>query len=199
MDAPVLLASASEIRRSLLTNCGVPLRVFAPRVDEEAIKASLLAEDLPPRDIADALAEAKASRVSGQAPSTLVIGADQVLDFDGRLLSKPRSPEDAAAQLAAFSGRRHRLHSAAVICEGGRPVWREVASATLTMRPLSPEFVAAYLDRNWPSIRHSVGGYKIEEEGPRLFADISGSHFAILGLPLLGILSYLSQRGVLDT
>jgi septum formation protein len=194
----LVLASGSAIRAELLTRARVPFAVQTARVDEDAIKASLLAEDLRPRDIADALAEAKAHRVAMKMPESFVLGADQVLDLDGRLFSKATTPEEAADHLRALSGKRHRLYSAAVIFHEARPVWRFVGEASLTMHSLSDGFIADYLDRNWPEVRHSVGCYQIEAEGARLFSRIDGDYFSILGLPYLPLLSYLSDRGVIS-
>ena len=199
MAHPIILASGSEIRRKLLENAGVPHRIVPARIDEEAVKAALVADHVAPRDIADALADAKARRVSGKYPGDLVIGADQVLELNGVLLSKPADRGEAAHQLGCLSGRRHELHSAVVVYEDGRPVWRHVERAQLTMRPITEGFIARYLDRNWDSVRNSVGAYRIEEEGVRLFSTVSGSYFTILGLPLLQLLAYLGERGVIET
>ncbi|WP_050928966.1 Maf family protein [Aestuariivita boseongensis] len=196
MNTPITLASGSEIRAQLLRNAGVAFDVTVARVDEEMIKAALLAEDASPRDIADALAEAKARRVSDKVGG-LVLGCDQVLDFQGRLLSKPATAEDALAQLKEMRGQRHMLLSAAVIYDDGKPVWRHVGQVRLLMRDASDEYLADYVDRNWDSIRHSVGAYKLEEEGVRLFTRIDGDYFNVLGMPLLELLAYLTLRGVL--
>lgn len=195
---PVVLASGSAIRADLLTKAGVPFRVVVPRVDEAATRRALEAEQASPRDIADALAEMKAARVSLREPG-LVIGCDQVLALGQECFAKPDSPEDAFTQLARLSGKTHQLLSAAVIYEDGAPVWRHVAVARLTMRPLSPVFIADYVSRNWDSIRHAVGCYKLEEEGVRLFTAIEGSYFTVLGLPFLELLDYLTRRGILTT
>ena len=198
MSQDLILASGSEIRQNLLKNANVPFRIEKPRVDEEMIKAALLAEDATPRDIADTLAEMKALKVSEKFPEALVMGCDQVLDFNGQLLSKPESKQDARDQLLQLRGERHMLLSAVVICEAGKPVWRHIGQVRLRMRSFSDEFLDGYLERNWPEIGHSVGGYKLEEEGVRLFSRIDGDYFTVLGLPLLELLSYLTLRGDLQ-
>ncbi|MDQ2090309.1 Maf family protein [Marimonas arenosa] len=198
MPRPIILASGSEIRQTLLRNAAVPFDVMIPRLDEDAIKAALQADGAKPRDIADALAEGKAMKISAKQPDALVIGADQVLDFEGRLLSKPKDVEGACGQLDSLRGQRHSLLSAAVLCHQGRPVWRHVGQVRLTMRDFSDNYLDAYLKRNWDSIRWSVGGYKLEEEGVRLFSRIEGDYFNVLGLPLMEILAYLTASGDLD-
>jgi septum formation protein len=198
MTQSFILASGSAIRAQLLRQAGVAFQVETPRVDEETVKAALLAEDARPRNIADALAELKAAKVSSRRPAALVMGCDQVLDLGGALLSKAESPEQALEQLTAMRGKVHHLLSAAVICEDGRPVWRHVGHVRLTMRQASDTYLQSYVDRNWESIRHAVGAYKLEEEGARLFARIDGDYFNVLGLPLLEVLGYLGVRGVID-
>ncbi len=198
MTAPIILASGSAIRAQLLRNAAVPFEVVVPRVDEEAMKSALLAEGAPPRDIADALAEMKARKVSARMPGPLVLGCDQVLDFRGRVISKPASRDAAFDLLRQMRGGRHALLSAAVICRGGEPIWRHVGKVRLKMRDLSDDYLRAYVARNWDSIRHSVGAYKIEEEGVRLFSAIDGDYFNVLGMPLMALLEYLIQKGVIE-
>ncbi len=198
MSQNIILASGSDIRQQLLRNAGVEFAVEAAKVDEDMMRAAMLAEAASPRDIADALAEMKALKVSGKHPGALVIGCDQVLDFEAEILSKPGSRIEAQEQLCRMRGKRHDLISAAVICEAGKPVWRQVGVVRMTMKPFSDEYLKGYLDRNWQSIRHCVGAYKLEQEGVRLFERIDGDYFTVLGLPLLGLLSYLDQRGVLE-
>lgn len=198
ISVPIILASGSSIRAQLLENAGVRFTVQTARVDEETAKRALLAEEASPRDIADTLAEMKARKVSDKVPGPMVLGCDQVLDFEGQLLSKPQSPEDALAQLKAMRGKRHMLLSAAVIYQNGEPIWRHVGQVRLRMRMSSDAYLRDYVARNWDSIRHAVGAYKLEEEGVRLFATIDGDYFNVLGMPLLELLNFLAVKGVID-
>lgn len=195
MTPALFLASSSTIRRDLLIAAGLTVTVQPMRVDEETIRNSLEAEGATPRDIADALAEMKAAKLAERQFDALVLGCDQVLDFKRTIFSKPQSQDDARTQLIALRGQTHRLLSAAVLYHEGKPIWRHVGEARLTMHDFSDAYLAEYLSRNWPAIGHSVGGYKLEEEGVRLFSRIDGDYFTILGLPLLPLLSYLGQRG----
>ena len=196
----LILASQSAGRLAMLRAAGVAVEAQSPGVDEDSIKAALIAEGAKARDIADALAEAKAIKVSRKFPTGMVLGCDQILvSADGQLLDKPESPEAAMAQLKALSGNSHRLISAAVICEGGAPVWRIVDTAQMTMRTLSEQYIADYVAQYWDDIRHCVGCYRIEAEGAQLFSSISGSQFTIIGLPLLPVLDYLRVREKLPT
>jgi septum formation protein len=198
MLSPIILASQSSIRAEMLHRAGVSFVVEPARIDEKLIKAALQAEDAHPRDIADALAEAKARKVAGRHSETLVLGFDQILALDRELYSKPTTEIEAEAQLCRLRGKTHNLYSAAVIYESEKPVWRHVGQVRLTMRDFSDGYASAYVKRNWDSIRHSVGAYKLEEEGVRLFSRIEGDHFNVLGLPLLEVLSYLTARGTLE-
>lgn len=195
----LILASGSAARVEMLRNAGVEVNVIVPRIDEENIKASLLAEGAKPREIADVLAEQKALKIASKEPMSMVLASDQVLEFDGGLLSKPHSPDDAVAQITRLSGRPHKLWSAAVIYEDGKPVWRSTKGVTLLMRSVSADYITDYVARNWDDIRWCVGGYQLEAEGARLFADVRGDYFTVLGMPLLDVLSYLSLRGIIDT
>lgn len=198
MSVPLILASGSSIRAQLLQQAAVDFTVQVARVDEESVKRALLAEEAPPRDIVDALAELKARKISDKNPGAMVLGCDQVLDFEGRLLSKPESAEDALAQLLEMRGKRHMLLSAAVIYRDGQPIWRHVGQVRLRMKMSSDAYLKGYVARNWDSIRHAVGAYKLEEEGVRLFSTIDGDYFNVLGMPLMELLNYLALQGVIE-
>lgn len=192
------LASTSAIRAQLLQNAGVEITCSNARIDEDAIKAALLAEEASPRDIADTLAESKAIKISSKHPDDFVIGCDQVLSLKGELFSKSADKAAAKDQLRQLSGQTHHLISAVVIAEEARPVWRQINTVSLTMRQLTDEYIDAYLDRNWPDVSYCVGAYQLESEGVRLFSQIKGDYFTVLGLPLLETLSYLTTRGAID-
>jgi septum formation protein len=190
------LASKSAARAALLTGAGVPFETAGSGVDEDEIKRAMLAEGAGPKEIAEALAEAKAVAVSQNRPG-LVIGADQTLDLAGELYDKVESVGAARERLLRLKGRPHQLHSAVVVAEDGQVVWRETASATLTMRDFSDAFLESYLAEEGEAALGSVGCYRLEGPGAQLFAKIQGDYFAILGLPLMGLLELLRRRGVL--
>lgn len=193
----LLLASRSAARRAMLEAAGVPFETVISDLDEEAAKAALRPQNLAAPRLAAALAKQKAGRAEAAA-GDLVLGCDQVLERDdGEILNKPASREDAFRQLRSLSGKPHRLHSAAAIMENGALAWQGTETVKLVMRPLSDAFLADYLDREFDAVRWNVGAYRIEGLGVQLFDRIEGSHFAILGLPLLPLLLYLRERGLL--
>ena len=194
----IVLASTSASRRAMLNAAGVAHEALPAHVDEDAVKAAMA--EVAPRDLADALAEMKAIKVSQRVPGTLVLGGDSVVAIeDGTLLDKPVDRADAERHLRMLSAKRHDLYSAAVIAENGRAVWRHVDRARLWVRPLSEAFIADYLDAEWPVISGCVGCYRVEGPGVQLFSRIEGSQYTILGMPLLQILDYLRTRGVLTS
>lgn len=199
MPRTLFLASSSEIRLQLLRSAGLSVAAHPARIDEEGIRLALEADGAGPRDVADALAEMKARKIADRHPAELVLGCDQTLDFGRKTWSKAETPDQAREQLLALRGRTHRLHSALVLYDAQKPVWRHVGEVRLTMRDFSDDWLAGYLERNWNSARDAVGCYKLEEEGVRLFERIEGDYFTVLGLPLLPLLGYLGMRGFIET
>jgi septum formation protein len=182
----------------MLEAAGVRFEPVEAELDEDAAKAGLQGAGFDPVGVAEELAQLKALSVAA-GDGDLVLGCDQVLEqADGTILSKPTSREELRSQLKSLSGTTHKLHSAAVICEEGEARWWGLETATLTMRMLSDAFLDSYLEREWEHVRWNVGGYRIEGPGGQLFERIEGSHFAILGLPLLSLLAYLRKRGLLE-
>ena len=195
MSARLILASGSAIRRQILDGAGLDYEVITRPVDETAIKEAMLAENARLRDIADALAEAKAMRVSRQEAG-LVIGADQIMVMDNTLFDKPNSLEDARERLISMRGKKHELIGAVVICENGAPVWRHMCKTKLWVRDFSDAFLDWYIETEGQALMKSVGAYRFEGPGSQLFEKVKGDFFAILGLDLLPVLDYLRTRGV---
>jgi septum formation protein len=193
---PIILASKSAARAAVLTGAGVPFETAVAGVDEDAVKQSLLAQGSGARDIADALAELKAIRISQKRPG-FVIGSDQTLEFEGKLYDKAIDLAEARERLKTMRGKPHKLHSAVVVAKDGAPIWREIVSATLTMRDFSDDFLEAYLAAEGQAALGSVGVYRLEASGAQLFSKIEGDYFAILGLPLMGLLDLLRRHGAL--
>lgn len=193
----VILASASAVRHQMLVAAGIVVDVRPVAVDEDGLRDALAQEGASPRDMADALAEAKALRCAGRYPQGLVLGCDQILEFRGAAMGKPKTRDEAYQQLDDLRGQTHMLWSAAVLYRDAAPIWRHISQARMTMRAFTDSYLESYLDRNWPQVSGSVGGYRIEEEGVRLFSAISGDHFTILGLPLIPLLLYLDDQGAI--
>jgi septum formation protein len=193
----VILASSSTTRARLLTAAGVTAEVVKPMVDERAAKTKLGANRARADKVATELAELKALAVSKRHPDALVIGADQVLDCDGKLYDKAADHDSAKRQLKELRGKRHRLVSAVVLASQGAVTWRHVDAATLSMRVFSDAFLDAYLILATDAVLNSVGAYQLESLGAQLFTKVEGDYFTVLGLPLLPLLDQLRRAGVL--
>lgn len=197
MSVQLVLASSSASRRIMLEAAGVPFTVAVPNIDEDAIKSLLTDGGNDGYRIADELAQSKAVSVSAHIRGALVLGADQVLVCEGRMLSKVLTEAEARETLLALAGREHQLISAAVIASDGAALWRRTELATLRMRHLSTDFLDCYLAAEMPEVLGSVGCYRIEGRGVQLFTEATGDQFCIRGLPLLPILAALRDFGVL--
>lgn len=191
---PLVLASKSEIRRTVLTAAGIPVEIVPAGIDERAVEAA--AQPHNPRAAAALLAIAKAEAVMARMPGRLVLGADQVLALGSQRFTKPDGRGAARAQLLALRGKTHELHSAIALMRDGKALFEFVGEARLLMRPFSDAFLDAYLDAAGDSVTHSVGGYQLENHGVHLFERIDGDHFTILGLPLLPLLGALREAGL---
>jgi len=199
-QAPALvLASASATRARLLAAAGLEVACQPAAIDEQSLKASLKAEGATPAQVAETLAELKAQRISAKLPGVMVIGADQMLSCNEVWFDKPPDRDHAAAQLRALSGKTHQLWSAVCVLRNGSRLWHHNASARLTMRRLSDDFIEAYLAASGPAVLGSVGAYQLEGLGAQLFAKVEGDFFGILGLPLLPLLDFLRSNKVVPS
>ncbi len=190
-----MLASASRIRSRILNDAGIKHTCDSAEVDETALKTAMKNQAARVETVAAALADAKAGEVSARHPDAFVIGADQILECEGRWFDKPPDPAAAAATLKALRGRRHRLISAVSVFRGNEGVWRHLETPSLMMRDFSDSFLTRYIEDAGDEILESVGGYRLEGTGAQLFTSIEGNYFTILGLPLLALLDFLRKVG----
>jgi septum formation protein len=195
----LVLASASKARAALLKDAGVLAHQRPAKINEAVVRAEMEKEPakVPPAEVALELARVKALVISVRTRKASVIGADQVLEFQGEIMSKPADLAQAREQLLRLRGKSHFLHSAVCVARDGRVVWHHVDSARLTMRAYSPQFVDDYLAAAGRAALSSVGCYQLEGPGIQLFAHIAGDYFTILGLPMLPLLDYLRRAGIL--
>lgn len=192
---PLILASQSAVRRSLLSNAGIPVQAIPADIDERAVQQNSGLKD--PGGIAALLAAEKAKFVSAKYPGRYVVGADQTLALGERLFSKPVNRAAAVSQITTLAGQTHMLHSAVNVTSDGVPLFSHVSVARMTMRPLTDSEIVAYIDEAGDSVTTSVGAYQLERTGVHLFERIEGDHFTILGLPLLPLLGFLRSRNLL--
>ena len=194
-DAPLVLASQSRARQTLLGEAGINFISIPANLDERAIQQS--AALVAPGEIAAHLAREKALAIAQSEPGRYVVGADQTLAVGATLFTKPAGRAGAAGQLRALAGRVHELHSAVAVVRDGKILFEDVSVARMTMRQLSEAQIAAYLDGAGERVTTSVGAYQLEGLGVHLFERIEGDHFTILGLPLLPLLAFLRRQGLL--
>lgn len=192
----IVLASKSAARAQILRNAGVAVDVRSAGVDEGPLKASALAKGLTSRQIAETLADAKAVAAS-RGTTDWTVGADQTLEFEGRLFDKAETVDEAREYLQTLRGKTHQLHAAVALARDGRLIWRDTQSVTLTMRPFSDAFLETYLHRNAEIATSCVGGYALEAEGIQLFEAVEGDYFAVLGLPILPLLAQLRRHDLI--
>jgi septum formation protein len=194
----LILASQSAGRRAILASAGVPHEALSAPCDEDLEKARLRAAGMDAAGLAQGLADLKALSVSAERPAAFVLGCDQTLALEtGEMFDKAPNLDALAVQLAQLSGRTHSLFAAMSIARGGEVIWRHLDEARMTMRALSPAFIADYLAAEGEGLLSGVGGYRIEGRGIQLFKTVEGSHFTIIGLPLLPLLAFLRETGLI--
>lgn len=192
----LILASESRHRANLLHAVGLGFEALASGVDEAEIKAAEIAKGAPLKTLAMTLALAKAQAVSADHREAHVLGGDQVLLCEGRLFDKPKTMDEARQHLRFLAGKTHTLETAAVVCRGGETLWQGLTRPQLTMRTFSEDVLEAYLDKTGDEILTSVGAYQIEGLGLTLFEAVEGDTFSIQGLPLIELLKFLRQEGL---
>jgi septum formation protein len=194
-QTPLLLASKSASRRALLAAAAIPLDFVDSEIDERAVEEPLLQQGAGAATVATHLARAKAQAVARRHEDRLVLGADQTLEFAGKIFSKPATRAEARQQLIGFSGRTHALHSALCLVQNGAIVFETLVTAHLTCRSFTDDFVDRYLAGAGDAVLSSVGAYQLEGLGIHLFEKIDGDHTTILGLPMLPLLEFLRRDG----
>ena len=193
----LILASSSKARQQMLQNAGIECEAVASMIDEDGYKQAMKSEGASAMEAAETLAEMKALRMYRQRPEAIVIAADQMLECNGVWFDKPVDRDQTRAQLRALRGKRHQLVSAAVVYKEGSRIWGKIDTAHLTMRNFSDEWLEWYLDQAGEDIFHCVGGYQLGGLGAQLFTEVKGDYFTVLGMPLLPLIGFLRDHGVL--
>jgi len=182
-----------------MESVGIPHIRQAASVDENIIKLHSQDIGLTVEKTTLSLAKAKAQVVAQDHPEKFVLGADQILECNGVWYDKPKDADAARDHLKQLRGHDHRLVNGLIILRGSETVWSHVEIARLSMRDFSDAFLESYLQRSGPAILSSVGAYRLEDQGAQLFDEIDGDYFTILGLPLLPLLAFLRQEGMIET
>ena len=192
----LILASASPARQKMLADAGVECTACPAHVDEDGLKQAARAEGMTGLDAASLIAGMKAQKISAAEPDAFVIGSDQLLVEGEDWYSKPESRDDAAATLKALAGKTHQLVTAAVIYEGGRRLWHYAESPRITIRDLTDDDIEMYIRAMGEMITATPGVYMMERLGAQIITKIDGCPYAVLGLPLLQVMSFLRQHGL---
>ena len=192
---PLILASLSPFRKSILENAGLEFDVEGAKIDERKLEKTL--GKITPEELAKELAIKKAEDVSSRFPDALVIGCDQTLELEGNALHKVTNLEGVRDRLVSLSGKTHYLHSGIALAKAGKADWVGLSTATMTVRSLSPDFIDYYIDKTGKDVQSSVGAYQVEGLGIQLFDKIDGDYFTIIGLPLLLLLQKLRETGII--
>ena len=193
MIKKIILASKSGVRKKILDQNNIKSKVIPSNIDEDQIKESLLAEKATPKIISKNLAELKANKVSEKIPNELVLGADSVIDLEGKLISKPKDRVEALSILKKLNGKKHQLISSVCISKNGSMIWNFTDSSLLTMKKLNLDEIKSYLARIRDKELYAYGVYQIEADGRSLFSKIEGDEDTIMGLPVKQIREYLSN------
>lgn len=192
----IILASQSKIRKQVLENAGIEFEAISSNVDEDMIKDSMRAENMKPKLQVFELAKAKAIKLSRRYPDAYIIACDQMLSLNNHPFDKVKTMEEAKERLLHFKGKTHYLCNSMVIFKGGEFMWRYDDAPRLKMRDFSDEFLDYYLNEAGEEILSSVGCYQLEKIGVQLFEEIDGDYFSILGLPLLPLLGFFRNHGL---
>ena len=190
----IVLASKSKVRKDILDNNNIPTNVIPSNVDEDVVKESLIKEEVSPELISKNLAELKANKVSLKEMDQLVLGADSVIDLEGKLISKPENREEALNILQKLNGKKHYLISSVCISKNGSMIWNYTDKATLVMKKFSDEDLKKYLSKITDEALYAYNVYQIEGEGKNLFSNIDGDRDTIMGLPVKKIKEYLKNH-----
>ncbi len=189
----IILASKSGVRKKILENHKINCDVVPANIDEDQVKESMISEKATPELVSKNLAELKANKISSKKPDELVLGADSVIDLEGKLISKPKTREEAVEILKKLNGKKHQLISSVCISKNGSMIWNHTDASTLTMKKLNLDEIKSYLGKIKDEVLYAYGVYQIEANGRSLFSKIEGDEDTIMGLPIKQIKEYLNQ------